>query len=325
MHDPLYSSREQPVSRRSFLALIGTAGALLIERPTDILAAEPGASPHRHRIGFVDDNLNNYHSNVFLQALRGPLNERGFVAAGCTGLKEAEGKSWAEKNNIPYFPSVEELDRAVDFYMVLAPSTPETHLRLCERVLPFKKPTYVDKTFAPDLETARRIFALADKHGAPIQTTSALRYTNVQEAAGKAGANSVEHMITWGGGGSFDEYAIHPTELLISVVGHEVESLMRRGRGDRSQLLVNFSRGRTGVVNVYTRSTTPFAATLTTAQGTRYIEVDASRIFVANMAALLDFFESGRPNVDRRESLAIMKILDAARKPEALERFVPLG
>ena len=96
------------------------------------------------RIGFVDHKLDNFHANVFLEILRGDLAPRGFEVAGCTGLDEAEGRSWAEKNAVPYFESVGKLSDSVDYFMVLAPSNPELHLELAEMVLPFGKPTYID-------------------------------------------------------------------------------------------------------------------------------------------------------------------------------------
>ena len=106
------------------------------------------------------------------------------------------------------------------------------HPELCGKFFPFGKPAYVDKTFAPNAKAASEIFALADRFHAPIQTASALRYTNVQAEIRKLAPLTVDHMITWGGGGSFDEYAIHPLELLISVMGGEAESVMRRGSGE---------------------------------------------------------------------------------------------
>ena len=291
---------------------------------TAMAALGAAVAPERRRIGFVDLNLENYHANVFLQALRGPLESRGFVVAGATGTKVAESRAWAEKNHVPFFENDEALNEAVDYFMVLAPSNPEVHLELCRRFLRFKKPTYVDKTFAPDYATAQKIFALADEHGTPIQTTSALRYTNVQDEVRKLAPGKVEHMVTWGGGGSFNEYAIHPLELLVSVMGHEATAIMRRGTPERAQLLVDFSGGRTGVVNVFPKTNTPFAASFTTEKVTRYIEVDSSKIFINNQSAVLDFFASGKPNIDRRESLTIMRLLDAAREPLALKGFVPL-
>jgi len=288
-------------------------------------AAEAPLSQPPKRIGFVDLDLDNYHANVFLQALRGPLAPRGFTVAGATGTKTAESRTWAEKNRIPFFENDAELNAVVDFYMVLAPSNPEVHLDLCRRILPFRKPTYVDKTFAPNHDIARQIFALADQHGTPIQTTSALRYTNAQDEVRKAAPAKVEHMITWGGGGSFDEYAIHPLELLISIMGHEATGLMRRGTAERAQLIIEFTGGRTGVVNVFPKTNTPFAASFTTEKATRYVEVDVSKIFVNNQAAILDFFAAGKPNIDRRESLTLMRLLDAARDPRATKQFVALN
>jgi len=276
------------------------------------------------RIGFVDYRLDNFHSNVYLKHARGELKGRGHVVAGCFALDEEEGRTWAEANEVPYFDSVAALDPEVDFYFVLAPSNPEVHLELCEMVFPFGKPTYVDKTFAPDLATAERIFELADEHGVPMQTTSALRYTQVQDYVEEVGREAVRHMVSWGDGGSFGEYAIHPVELVVSRMGAEAESLMRRGTGDESQLLINFSGGRTAVVNVYTKARTPFAASVTTSEATRLIEVDTAAIFVRLAAAVLDLFDSGKPDIDRAESLMIRRILDAADEPEALGNFVPL-
>jgi hypothetical protein len=278
----------------------------------------------KKRIGFVDYDLNNFHANVYLAALRNELKGRGYTIAGCSAMKEPEGRAWAGKNGVPYFDDMAQLDGAVDYYAVLAPSNPEVHLALCERVLPFGKPTYVDKTFAPDLATARRIFQLADQYNAPMQTTSALRYTNVQAYVGGVGREAVRHMVAWGGGSSFGEYAIHPTELVVSCMGPNVESVMRRGTGNESQLLLAFSGGRTAVVNVYTNADTPFAAAVSTTKETKLITVDGTRLFIDMAAAILDLFESGRPNIDRAESLAIRCILDAAQSPEALTAFVKL-
>lgn len=310
--------------RRGFLQATAMAAATMAVR-WPARGADAAAIKTGGRIGFVDLDLDNYHANVFLQALRGPLASRGFNAAGATGLRLAESRGWAEKNKVPFFDSAAALNDAVDFFMILAPSNPEVHLELGRRIFPFGKPTYVDKTFAPDHATAQKIFALADEHRTPVQTTSALRYTNVQDEVKKAAPAGVEHMITWGGGSSFDEYAVHPLELLVSVMGHEATGLMRRGTPEGAQLLIDFTRGRTGVVNVFPKTNTPFAASFTTGQATRYLEVDAAKIFVNNQAAILDFFAAGRPNIDRRESLTLMRLLDTARDPRARKGFVALA
>ena len=276
------------------------------------------------RIGFVDDNLENFHANVYLKLLRNELKHRGFVVAGCTGMRPRAGRKWAEANGVAWFPDAAGLNEAVDCFMVLAPSTPETHLELCRQVFPFGKPTYVDKTFAPDLRTARRIFGLADRHRVPMQTSSALRYTEVQDYVDEVGHRQVRHMVAWGGGRSFGEYAIHPLELAVSCMGPGVRRVMRRGTGRQSQLLLDYTGGRTAVVNVYTGSSTPYAASVTTTNATRYFQVDSGRIFLNTADAVLDLFESGKPGIDRKESLIIRRILDVVGQKRALSGFVNL-
>ena len=277
------------------------------------------------RIGFVDNKLENFHANVFLKAYRNELKDRGWTVAGCYALDDENGRAWATKNEVAWFDSPAALNEHVDAFMLLAPSNPELHLPLAEKIFPFAKPTYVDKTFAPDVAIARRIFALADEHKTPVQTTSALRYTNVQEfVRAHGGTAAVKHMVAWGGGSSFGEYAIHPLELIVSCMGAAAQSVMRRGTAEHSQLLINFANGRTGVANVYTQGETPFAASVTTAKVTEVLTVDTSKIFINNAAAVLEIFESGRPNIDREETLVIRRILDAANDPAALKGFITL-
>jgi hypothetical protein len=291
------------ITRRTFLASIPAAAVALRSK----------------RIGFVDDNLDNFHARVYLEALRGPLKDRGFVVAGATSLQHDKSRAWAQKNNVEYFESPADLDKVADAYAILAPSTPKTHEPLCDLILPFGKTTFVDKTFAPDAATAERIFKRADQHKVALQTSSALRYTAVQKAVSR---DEIRHVVVWSPGGSYDEYAIHAVETAVSCLGSEAQALMRRGTDAESQLLINFSGGRTAVVNVYVKRKTPYAASLTTAKETRYLEVDTKPLFVDAAAAMLDFFAAGKEQVDRRETMAVMRILDASRNPAALKGFV---
>jgi predicted dehydrogenase len=273
------------------------------------------------RIGFVDYRLENWHANTFLRIFREELKDRA-VIAGCWGMDQAIGQAWAQKNAVPLAASVADLDKTVDAYMVLAPTNPETHLELCQKVLPMGKPTFVDKTFAPDLATAQAIFALADKHAAPVESSSALRYTNVQREVDSLGRSDLRHMVAWGGGRSYDEYSIHPTELVISCMGAGAESLMRRNDGAYSQLLVNFADGRTAVINVHAHEQAPFAAALTTSQTTRLLNVDFGPMFSEAAGAIVDFLQGKRPPIDRQQTLTVRRILDASVNTEATGRFV---
>lgn len=276
------------------------------------------------RVGFYDYDLNNFHSNVYLNAFRNELKHRGFTVAGGTGIRQKSSRAWAEENGVPYFSTVEALNEVVDYYIILAPRNPERHLTMCQKVFPFGKATYVDKTFAPNLQTAKRIFALADKHRVPMQTTSALRYTSAHDYVQEVGRNKVKHMIAWGGGRSFDEYAIHPTEMVISCMGTNVKRLMRRGSGNHAQILLDFTGNRTAIINLFAKTRTIHSASVTTTTETRYIEVDRTQIFPRSTEAILDLFESGKANIPRKESLLVRRILDVAEQKRARRGFVAI-
>ena len=105
-------------------------------------------------------------------------------------------------------------------------------------------------------------------------------------------------------------------------MGSAVKRLMRRGTGKQSQLLLDFTGGRTAVVNVFTKSSTPYSGSVTTLEATKYLPVEARTMFRDTAAAVLDMFESGRANIDRKESLMIRRILDVAGQKRALKGFV---
>jgi predicted dehydrogenase len=273
------------------------------------------------RLAFFDDQLDNFHANTFLDLIRGELKDRGHRVVGCHTLQAEKGRTWAAQKAVPWFDDAAALTREADAMLVLAPSTPATHPELCARVFPAGKPTYVDKTFATDYAAAQAIFALADRYRTPVQTSSALRYASIV-AAGRAMQGPLTQVSAWGGGASFGEYAIHPLELVVALLGHEAERVLSRGAGDQRQLILDFSGGRSAVVNLCCNSDTPYVAALTTAQRTQIAQLDWPTLFPAATAGILDFLASGVPTVDRRESLVIRRILDLAEDPRSRAGFV---
>lgn len=275
------------------------------------------------RIGFVDYSLDNYHAEVYLKAFRGALAGRGYEVVGATALDAEASRAWAEERSLPYFENVESLAPHVDCFIVLAPSDPEHHLPMCQEVFPYGKPTFVDKTFAPDEATARAIFAFADEHGTAIQTTSALRTTAVQ-AFVRDLPSPVQSLVVFSSGTSFEEYGIHPVELAISCLGPDAQRVMRMGSARHPQWLLQFSDDRTALIDFNPEVEIPFSAIVSTQQGHEQIEVDGATLFLDAAASILDFFDAGRPLIDRRESLMVRKILDVAMSDDAGEAFVEL-
>lgn len=264
------------------------------------------------RIGFYDYKLDNWHANTYLEILKKDFAESGYTVSVCKALVEKEGLEWAEKNDIPYAASIEEFDEMCDYAMILAPSDPEVHLKLAEIVFPLGKAAFIDKTFAPDLTTAEKIFSLSDECGVPVITTSALRFTDELNAVVKeVGKGGVKHMSMWGGGRSFGEYAIHPIEGIISTMGPDVTHVMRLGDEQFSQVNLKYSDGRIATAHLHVNIPCPYLAMITTEKETKSAEV-VSPMFVTQTKHILDFFAKGEPTIPRVESLVIREVLDLA-------------
>lgn len=284
----------------------------------------PPQDSSNKRIGYFDYRLDNFHAEVYLSALRGPLADRGFEIAGATALQQEPSASWAAERNLPYFETVEALAEEVDYLMVLAPSNPELHLEMCQRAFPLGKPTFVDKTFAPDLATARAIFQLADAHNIQVQSTSALRSTCIQEYVLELPEKPFSiHLCA--AGTSFDEYGIHPLELAVSCLGPDVESMMCHRATWGSQFTLVYPEGRTALIDFLHDVECPFSATLTTVAGSKHLEVDGQSLFVDAASSILDFFASGQALIDRRETMVIRRLLDIATTSPQSHAFIPVA
>lgn len=274
------------------------------------------------RIGYYDYKLDNWHANTYLDILKNKYADNGYEVTVCKALDEEEGRKWAAEKNIPYADTLEDFAKMCDYIMILAPSNPELHLKLAQDMLPLGKTTFIDKTFAPDLETARKIFELADKHGVAVITTSALRFTDEFNAiVNEVGKDGIKHMTMWGEGRSFGEYGIHQVEGVISTMGANVVKVMRWGDDNINQISMQFADGRTATALCYVGVSTPYIAVISTQKETKCCSVQ-SPIFETQTKHILDFFAKGQPTIAREESLMVREILDIAFNPANAGKWI---
>lgn len=134
-------------------------------------------------IGFIDYYLDEWHANNYPQLIKEASG--GELEVTCAyAMKDSPLKGgmttdeWCEKYQIKRCGTIEEVIEKCDCLLVLSPDNCEMHEELCKLPLCSGKLTYVDKTFAPDKETAERIFAVAQEHSTPCYSTSALRFAS---------------------------------------------------------------------------------------------------------------------------------------------------
>ncbi|TXK85188.1 hypothetical protein [Paenibacillus sp. N3.4] len=264
------------------------------------------------KIGFIDYFLDEWHAEKYPAWLEKTSGGEMKVAYAY-GMANMAGKltnsEWCEKKEIKLLDSIEAVVDQSDYLVVLSPDHSEYHEELSQLPLRSGKPTFIDKTFAPDRAGAIRMFELADKHGTPMYSTSALRFAAEYSGLVKQGIESICSL----GPGEFGNYSIHQVEPIVSLMGTDVIRVMWTGTANTPALLIGYADGRQATINLYGLEC-PFNMALSYETGqSKFLKIE-SDFFGAFIENLIGFFESGKPLVPQAETIAIATILEAGMK-----------
>lgn len=264
------------------------------------------------KIGFIDYYLDEWHANKYPQMIAEASNGEMTVANAFALIDAPNGKrttkQWGEDMDIAICSTIEELIEKSDVLVVLSPDNCEMHEQLCQLPLRSGKLTYVDKTFAPDGETARRIFAIAEASGTPCYSTSALRFATEYQDIDRA---KVQSISTWGPNG-FETYAIHQLEPIMMLMPGKPTRVMATKTESNEQILIEFDNGGIATLNCF-HAGSPFMANIATTEGNHIVNVE-SDFFGGFIRALVKFFRTGVVEVPHETTLSIMDVRGAGLK-----------
>lgn len=265
------------------------------------------------KIGFIDYYLDEWHANHYPQWLKEASGGEMEVVIAYGMIDSPIGgrttEKWCSDMGIAQAASIEEVIEKSDALVVLSPDNCEMHEQLCQLPLRSGKPTYVDKTFAPDYETAKRIFDIAEKSGTPCYSTSALRY-----AAEYQGIENVRAISSWGPN-EFETYAIHQLEPIMMLMRGEPRRVQYLPGEKWYSMAIEFKDGRYATLAGY-GGDVPFAMNIKTENGAQMIEVK-SDLFGPFMRQLAAFFRDPKQIVPHDETLRIMAVRGAGVKAMA--------
>ena len=220
------------------------------------------------------------------------------------------------KWNVHFYPSIPELCRNVDA-VLLESVDGRVHLEQARAVIAAHKPLFIDKPMASTLEDAREIARLAAAAGVPWFSSSSLRFGEIAETMKFADATGV---ATWGPGPlephhhlDLSWYAIHPIELLYSLMGPGCEEVSRIYSPDADVLVGRWKDGRIGTV----RALRPYSDYGAVVFRPKQIVESPSRpadSYRPLLVEIVKFFETGQPPVANRETLEIFAFMDAAQR-----------
>ncbi len=261
------------------------------------------------KIGFVDYYISEWHANNYPNWFKEANEKLGYdyevayfwAEEDLSPVDNVTSAQWAEKMGIQQLSTIEELCEKSDVIVVLAPSSPETHLRYAEAVLPYGKPTYIDKTFAPDLETTQKIFDIAKKYGTPFFSTSALRYAEELKAF-----DSVKNVIVTGGGRLFEEYLVHPCEMAVALLKKRVVKVKTEKIGKQYFCRAICESGNE--IGIVFAETLGYSITGEFENGNVVYKNVTSSFFLNLISDILTFFEKGNTPFDTTETVEVMRL-----------------
>ncbi|TDD93969.1 Gfo/Idh/MocA family protein, partial [Jiangella asiatica] len=211
----------------------------------------------------------------------------------------------------------EEVCDGVDAVMILS-ERPETHLPYARAALERGLRTYVDKPLADTPDAAREIFTLAERHGAPCYTGSAVRWSpeflaareHIRTKPNRAKALHVQCPL------GLDLYGIHAIELANLFLGHDVDTIHTTTGPDRQIVLLTYTNGATALLDHLNFLRWPtYAATIHADTWHHHVTLDdPAPTLLAFTRTFADFANGAPPPVNPQESLHLINILTTTQR-----------
>ena len=265
------------------------------------------------KIGFVDFYISEWHANNYPAWIREVCEAQGYEyelayvwaeqdISPVDGISTAE---WCKTFGAQQCATVDELCEKSDVIFILAPTNPEKHLPYAKAVFPYAKPTYVDKTFAQNLEEGKEIFALAEKYGTPFFSSSALRYEKALDEC-----EDCRNITVFISGRTVEEYIIHDVEMVVKKLGVGADKVVCHKNGDQRFFHLGYPDDRSACL-VYAPYGLPGSCIMQSADGNGITAKNNSAIFIGLITDILRFFGDGKVSFDTAQTLEALKVRDA--------------
>ena len=264
------------------------------------------------RIGLIDYYINEWHAlnyPSFLENVKKTVDEEIFITDFYAEIDHPDLSSdeYAEKYKIHKCSSLEELCNKCDYLMVLYPDNPERKFEVIKKVIPFKKPIFVDKTFMNNYQAAQATFELANKYGTPLFTSSSLRYADEVVTL-----EDVESLLVIAPSVHLSDYWIHPLEIVVSKMGAGALRAKLSKSGVHHMLNIEYPDNKTALIVIAEGGNLQDFFVSGNGKFKQNLVRCTSPYFENEMRDILRFFVSQKPSFSYLESLEAMKLRDIA-------------
>ena len=224
----------------------------------------------------------------------------------------------ASKYGVEIVPDIATLLAKVDAVMLTSVDG-RPHLEQARPVIAAHKPLFIDKPLAASYSDAKEIARLAREAGVPWFSASSLRWSEITETMKFDDARSV---IAWGPGPLEEHhqqldlgwYAIHPIEILFTLLGPGCEEVSRIETADGDLITGKWKGGRTGAVQTL-KPYGSYGAVVFRAGGKVIQSPPKPKTGYEELVSqIVKFFQTRQPPVDNEVTLEIFAFMDAAQR-----------
>ncbi len=204
-----------------------------------------------------------------------------------------------------------------------------------DRARPFIEagiPCFVDKPFTCDLGQARELVDVAERRRVPLFSSSALRYAPelvdflAQTQSADSATGSIIGAVTYGPSpvharnpGLF-HYGMHATEVLFALLGPDCQwvTCVREGGEIGSEktgaeaVTGQWVDGRIGSVRGIRSGAVAWGFVAFCERQVVEVHLDLKYVYREQLKRVIQFFDTGRPDVEPRETVRLMAFLEAA-------------
>ena len=281
------------------------------------------------KVGII--GLDTSHVIAFTRAMNDPSDKNyipGFrvVAAYKGGSPDVESsrtridKYTAEvrdKYHVQIVKDIPTLCSKVDV-VLLESVDGRPHLEQVKSVFAAHKPVFIDKPMAGSYKNAKEIYELGKAAHDPWFTSSSLRFWSETERLEHP--EGIGQVLTYDVLGptirephvpSLFNYGVHAVEMLYQLMGPGCESVSMQSSGNEDVVIGKWKDGRLGVMRGFSSELYAFSITVYGTKGVLH-SVGEPEGYGGLLKQIAQFFRTGVPPIDPKESLETLAFMEAA-------------
>lgn len=232
---------------------------------------------------------------------------------------------------VPILDSAEAIAKQCDAIMILSVDG-RVHLELFKKIAPFGKPVFIDKPFAVSSRDAEEMFAIATRCQVPLMSCSSLRYIAEleYELQGKDeaifGADCYGPIELQPPIPGYYWYGIHTVEMLYRIMGRGCVSVNVTSNEGHDSIVGVWQDGRIATVRGNREGNWQYGALIhrPSAVGFADISMENKPIYAGLMNKVMQFFQTGKSDIEPEETLEIIRFLECANESRLSGKIVNL-